>query len=443
MPDMMSNGIAAWKALVKKYRNPSRQRQKVLFKKLYNMTMDVEQDPDALMHDMTELRDELQLLGSPIPDDQFLNIILDCLPEQLYSGISTTPAPTSTMTVDTGAAIHFVDSELLPDLEQRMIECNKIDPPLRITVSGQGQLPGTAKGVLKVIVTNQHDDSHPARLPFICVPNLWRHLFSGGTARKQGVSTLIGPTSFLDVGVFKIPLRPNEVLEQVVRIDSSGVVLRDSFSACGTCKIIISTQQNHPKTANTDSITRRLRLVSTDLLGPVSPTAIGGFNYMAKFTDRASRLKAVYFITEKGDALSSLVHFVQDIAIPLGLRVEYLRSDNGGEFVNSEFRLYCKTTGIVQQFSSLHTPQQNGISERDGRTIINTTSCLVNEANLPKHITATSVFLVNRLPHKALKDDTPYWRMFGKQANLSFLRIIGSRAFVHVEGQTTKLQPRA
>eukprot|EP00903_Cladosiphon_okamuranus_P021527 g19790.t1 len=61
--------------------------QKILFKKLYNMTMDVEQDPDAFMHDMTELRDELQLLGSPIPGDQFLNIILDCLPEQLYSSI--------------------------------------------------------------------------------------------------------------------------------------------------------------------------------------------------------------------------------------------------------------------------------------------------------------------------------------------------------------------
>eukprot|EP00903_Cladosiphon_okamuranus_P017943 g16510.t1 len=443
-PDMMFNGIAAWKALVKKYRNPSRQRQTILFKKLYNMTMDVEQDPDAFMHDMTEQRDKLQLLGSPIPDDQFLNIILDCLPEQLYSGIkyeaetredhtleqalytmrniyinrkeqsgtssatkgrgcqqhgrhqghrnqgnrfingdqqrgqnrngynsfnsnapagqhqhnsndqanygqapatpsstlmvdyynpagqqvpgsattalaapappsgvgfsfvanSTAPAPTFTMTVDTGASNHLLDSELLPDLEQRMIECTKIDPPLRITVAGQGQLAGTAKRVLKVIVTVQHGDSHPIRLPFICVPDLGRHLFSGGTARKQGVSTFIGPTSFLD-------------------------------------------------------------LVSTDLLGPVSPTAIGGFNYMAKFTDHASRLKAVFFIAKKNDALASLVNFVQDIAIPLGLRVEYLRSDNGGEFVNSKFRHYCKTTGIIQQFSSPHTPQQNGISERD------------------------------------------------------------------------------
>ena len=45
--------------------------------------------------------------------------------------------------------------------------------------------------------------------------------------------------------------------------------------------------------------------------------------------------------------------------------------------------------------------------------------------------------------HKALKGDTPYYRMFGKQAGLSFLRVIGTRAFDHVEGHTTKLQPKA
>ncbi len=743
-PDMLSNGIVAWKALVKKYRNPSRQRQKILFKKLYNMTMDVDQDPDAFMHDMSELRDELQLLGSPIPDDQFMNIILDCLPAQLYSGIKyeaetredltleqalytmrnlyinrkeesgssrsakgrssamvastaktctfchkkghlaqqcfkrtkkpagnapggrkgdwcslhrtsrhdnstcreqqnrnggggfkgrqqhgrhqghrnhrnrynngdqqggqnrhlnsnapdgqhrlnnyannagngyannasnghanhanfgqstpssttmveyynpvgqhapgsatapsapappagvgfsfiadTTPsAPTFTMTVDTGASNHFLDSELLPGLDQRMVEYTKVDPPLIVNVAGQGQLHGTSKGALNVTVTDQDGGQHAVRLPFICVPKLGRHLFSGGTARKQGVSTFIGQTSFLDMGIFKIPLQPDnacdtlfhfnvaiapdsiatqhafatisgsdlpaesantvststmattasspetvyaassatasantwhkrlghpniQVLQQVARIDGSGVVLRDSFSACGTCKINKSTQQDHPKNVSTD-ITRRLQVVSTDLIGPIFPAAIGGFNYMAKFTDHVSRLKAVYFIAKKSDALSSLISYVQDMAIPLGLRVENLRSDNGGEYVNHDFQHYCKTTGIVQQFSSPHTPQQNGISERDGRTIMNMTRCLLNENQLPKHlwgeIAATSVFLINRLPHKALRGDTPYFRMFGKQANLSFLRIIGSRAFVHVEGHTTKLQPKA
>ncbi|CAB1109566.1 unnamed protein product [Ectocarpus sp. CCAP 1310/34] len=452
---------------------------------------------------------------------------------------STAPAQTFTMTVDTGASNHFLDNELIPALEQRMVEYTKIDPPLLIHVAGQGQLHGTAKGALKVTVTDQNGNPRSIRLPFICVPKLGRHLFSGGTARKQGVSTFIGSTSFLDTGVFKIPLRPDDacdtlfhfdlaiapdsvathhafstisgldlptesantvytsasassasstttgavagarpasstgttyaaassatasantwhqrlghpnvqVLEQLARIDGSGVHLRDSFSACGTCKINKSSQQNHPKIANMDGITERLQLVSTDLLGPISPSAIGGYNYMAKFTDHATRLKAVYFIAKKGDALSSLVNYVQDVAIPLGLRVQYLHSDNGGEYVNSDFRDYCRTTGIIQRFSSPHTPQQNGISERDGRTIMNMARCIINETNLPKHlwgeIAATSVFLINRLPHKALKGDTPYFRMFGKQANLSFLRIIGSRAFVHIEGHTTKLQAKA
>ena len=82
-----------------------------------------------------------------------------------------------------------------------------------------------------------------------------------------------------------------------------------------------STQQNHPKTANADYITERLQLVSTDILGPVTPTAIGGFKYMAKFTDYFSRLKAVYFIKSKDEALTTLCKFIQDLALPLVLRV--------------------------------------------------------------------------------------------------------------------------
>ena len=164
---------------------------------------------------------------------------------------------------------------------------------------------------------------------------------------------------------------------------------------------------------------------------------------MAKYTDRHTRLKAVYFVEKKSDTLHTLCKFIQDLAIPLGLRVQRLRSDNGGEYISSSFRDYCKTTGIQQQFTAPHTPQQNGISERDGRTIMDMTRCLLNEANFPKHLwgelAAIAVFLINRLPHKAIEGDSPYYRMFGKQADLSCLRIIGTRAFVHVEVYTTTL----
>ena len=70
------------------------------------------------------------------------------------------------------------------------------------------------------------------------------------------------------------------------------------------------------------------------------------------------------------------------------------------------------------------------------------------ETGLPKRLwgelASTAVFLKNRIPHNsALGSDTPYYRMLGKNADLSFLRVIGSRAFVHEEGHRSKLDQRA
>ena len=165
-------------------------------------------------------------------------------------------------------------------------------------------------------------------------------------------------------------------------------------------------------------MTGRLQLVTADLLGPVTPTALGGYQYMAKFTDHYSRLKVVYFIKAKSEALSTLIKFVQDVAIPLGLRVHRLRSDRGGEYIADYFRRYCKTTGILQEFTAPYTPQQIGSNERSGRTIFNMTRYLLNESGLPKflrgEIAATAVFLMNRLPHRSINGGTPYFRMFGK-----------------------------
>ena len=209
---------------------------------------------------------------------------------------------------------------------------------------------------------------------------------------------------------------PNgQVMAKVKNIAECGVKFSDTLSACETCKINKITQQKHLKTSRPDPSSERLKLVSTDLLGPVTPKAIGGYAYMAKYTDHHSRLKAVYFIEKKSDTLHTLGRFIQDLAIPLGLRVQHLRSDNGGEYTSGSFQKYCKTTVIRQQFSAPYTPQQNGVSERDGRTNMDMTRCLLSEAHLPKTswgvVASTAVFLINRLPHAAIGGDTPYHRI--------------------------------
>ena len=207
-----------------------------------------------------------------------------------------------------------------------------------------------------------------------------------------------------------------------------------------------STQKKHPKTTEHTAV-QPCQRVYTDLLGPITPTAKGGYRYVSKFTDEYSRMNVVYLIKAKNEAIDTLARYVQDIAIPNGFRLERLRSDCGGEYTSEYYNRYCKRTGIVQEFTAPATPQQNGISERAGRTLMNIVRCLLDGANLPEYLwgelCCTAVYITNRLPHVHLGNETPYFRMFGTQASLQHLRVIGSSAFVHVETHKAKLDERA
>ena len=55
----------------------------------------------------------------------------------------------------------------------------------------------------------------------------------------------------------------------------------------------------------------------------------------------------------------------------------------------------------------------------------------------------TAVYVSNRVPHAALANETPYKALYGKDVHLGHLRVIGARAFVHVETHTKKLEHRA
>ena len=55
----------------------------------------------------------------------------------------------------------------------------------------------------------------------------------------------------------------------------------------------------------------------------------------------------------------------------------------------------------------------------------------------------TAVYLCNRSPHSALGGATPFSKLYGKDADMTALRVIGARAFVHHERYTKKLDDRA
>ncbi|KAL8119753.1 hypothetical protein AgCh_017019 [Apium graveolens] len=62
--------------------------------------------------------------------------------------------------------------------------------------------------------------------------------------------------------------------------------------------------------------------------------------------------------------------------------VKRLRSDNGTEFRNATLSEFCKSKGIVQEFSADRKPQQNGVVERKNKTLVEAARIMLQDAKL-------------------------------------------------------------
>ena len=87
-------------------------------------------------------------------------------------------------------------------------------------------------------------------------------------------------------------------------------------------------------------------------------------------------------------------------------KMQVIRSNNGTKYTSEKFNKFCEDAGIEHQLTTPYTPQQNGVVEKKNRRLMEIKSCLLHDKGLPKEFwaeaTHTSVFLLNRLPTKAL-----------------------------------------
>ena len=67
-----------------------------------------------------------------------------------------------------------------------------------------------------------------------------------------------------------------------------------------------------------------------------------------------------------------------------GLKVKYLRSDNGGEYIDGGFSEYCVAQGIRMEKTIFGTPQQNGVVECMNKTLNERARSMRLYAGLPK-----------------------------------------------------------
>jgi len=166
-----------------------------------------------------------------------------------------------------------------------------------------------------------------------------------------------------------------------------------------------------------------LELIHTKICGPMRTLSIGSQRYFLIFIDNFSRMTWFYFLKEKLETFATFMKFKALVEKQKGCRTKTIRSNRGGEYTSREFEEYCINEGIQKQFTAEYTPQQNGVSKRRNRTIVEMAKTMMNEKGLPKYFweeaVHTTVHILNRCPTKALKDKTPIEAWSGIKLSIS------------------------
>ncbi|KAL0367214.1 UNVERIFIED_CONTAM: hypothetical protein Sradi_3611500 [Sesamum radiatum] len=132
-----------------------------------------------------------------------------------------------------------------------------------------------------------------------------------------------------------------------------------------------------------------LNLVHTDVCGPLSTPAGGGFSLFITFTNDHSRYDNVYLMTYKFEAFGKFKEYRLEVENQTNRRIKALWSDRGGEYLSGEFTDYLKENGILSKWTPPGMPQLNGVTERRNRTLLDMVRSMMSLTELSRSFWAT------------------------------------------------------
>lgn len=164
-----------------------------------------------------------------------------------------------------------------------------------------------------------------------------------------------------------------------------------------------------------------------DLFGPVNVLSINRNSYCLVVIDDFSRFTWVFFLSNKAGVADLIKKFIVLIENQTNNRVKALHTDNETEFKNSVLNHFCAEKGIMRQYSSAHTHQQNGVAERRNRTLKDVARTMLCDSKLPVLFWAeainTACYVQNRVLINKAQMKTPYEILYNHKPSVSHFRV--------------------
>nr|GEX09994.1 hypothetical protein [Tanacetum cinerariifolium] len=158
------------------------------------------------------------------------------------------------------------------------------------------------------------------------------------------------------------------------------------------------------------------------------PRRLGYINF--KTIDKlVKRFTWVFFLATKDETSPILKTFITGLENQLSLKVKVIRSDNRTDFKNSDLNQFYGLKGIKRELSVPRTPQQNGITERKNKTLIEAARTMLADSLLPIPFWAvvvnTACYVQNRVLVTKPHNMTRYELLHGRTPSIGLMRPFG------------------
>jgi hypothetical protein len=366
--------------------------------------------------------------------------------------------------VDSGATDHMVrDAQSLKRVQQSKEKVRIADDTF-ISTKGVGSMECIGEGGKRLEIKNVWH-----------VPNLGRNLLSVAAIDKSGfkVEFFQGQVQIMNEnghvvtrglldeksGLYKINLESIGKSTYLARSNTDinlwhrrlghlnfqslkeiGIEFNGKQEFCGSC--VEGKMARLPFSREKTRNTLHLECLNMDLMGPMETPGLNGERFVLCISDESSGYTVVEPLQtkEKGRVMKYAEDFISLMENQTSYKVKKIRCDGGGEFVNSDMMDLCAKKGIILDSSNPYTPQQNGISERKNRTIIEMARSMLKFAGLPNEFwpqsVCTAAYIRNRCPGKDNK--SPLEKLLGTKPDYKRLKIFGCHCYVHVPKELRK-----